>query len=452
MGQLKTFKGGVHPIDGKAQTASCSIETFQTPKVLTVPLSQHIGAPALAVVKKGDKVYRGTQIGSAGGFVSAPVHSPVSGTVKELGTCLNALGKNVQSVVIESDGEDKWAEGCNIERDPFTLDGDAIRTAIAENGIVGMGGATFPCHVKLSPPKGMELDTLIINGVECEPYLTSDHRLMLERGEGVIEGTRLLMRAIGVNRALIGVENNKPDAIKALSELVKEIPSVEVVPLEVKYPQGAEKQLISALVGREVPSGGLPAAVGCVVQNVATAFAIHEALRYSRPLIERVCTVTGPGITRPGNFLIRVGTDSELLLKHCGVMSGVNKIIAGGPMMGLAQKTTSFPLAKGSGGLLLFHDETHTSSTACIRCGRCVDSCPAQLVPCTLSILAERDMLSEMQENDVLDCIECGVCSYVCPSRRPIVHQIRLGKYEAMRARAEAEAKRKAEEEKIVEE
>ncbi len=433
------FRGGVHPHDYKHFSNDVVIADAPVPAELVVPFGQHIGKPAAPSVKVGDPVKRGQVIGAAAGFVSAAVHSPVSGTVKKMVRIAHPLGMPVEAAVIENDGRDEWAEGCNVPRDVTTLSPEEIVKAVAAAGIVGMGGATFPTHVKLSPPKDKPIDAVILNGVECEPFLTADHRLMLESPDTVVAGLRLVLRAVNAQQGIIGIEANKPDAFKTISDALERAgdPRLTAKLLPVRYPQGAEKQLIYACLGREVPSGGLPMDVGVVVQNVGTAHAIHEACALNRPLTERITSVTGPGVTKPGNLRVRLGTPIRALLERCGFQAeAVNKLILGGPMMGLAHYDLDLPVNKGMSGVLCLIGAQTFEYRDCIRCGRCVDGCPMGLVPSELSIMAERRDYLATREIDVLDCIECGVCTYQCPARRPIVQWIKVSKSEIAKARA----------------
>jgi electron transport complex protein RnfC len=436
---LKTFrKGGIHPPENKI-SAGAAIEILPLPGSVVVPLSQHIGAPAVAEVAKGDKVVVGQVIAKAGGFVSAPVHSPVSGEVQAIEAVPNGSGVKGMAVTIAVEGDEWLPEidrtealkvGCNLSR-------EEIVAKIAAAGIVGMGGATFPTSVKLSPPAGKVAEFLIINGVECEPYLTSDHRVMVERGAEVLVGTGLLARALGVSKVAVGIEANKPDAIRAMGEatqrLAGEWPGIEVVPLKVQYPQGGEKQLIAAVTGREVPSCALPIDVGCVVQNVGTALAVYEAVQKNKPLIERVVTVTGKGLARPSNFLARIGTPVSTLIEAAGGMpDGAGKVIGGGPMMGRAMSNVSAPVTKGTSGILVMsgREAARCTETDCIKCGRCVTVCPMGLEPYMLTRYVQKQLWAEAEAGVVVDCIECGSCAYTCPARVPLLDWIRLGKAE----------------------
>lgn len=430
---FKTFKiGGVHPEANKLSAAK-PIEDAQLPKVAIIPLGQHIGAPATAVVQKGDVVKVGQLIGQANGFVSANIHSSVSGTVAKVEDAVDVSGFKKPAVYINVEG-DEWLD--NIDRTNTLAteikdDAKTIIGKIKDAGIVGMGGATFPAHVKLSIPDGKKADFLIINGVECEPYLTADHRLMLEKSQELIVGIKILMRAINVDKAYIGIEANKPDAISKLTELCKSEQGIEVVPLKLKYPQGGEKQLINAVSGREVPSGKLPIDAGAVVQNVGTAFAVYEAVQKNKPLIERIVTVTGKTVKTPSNFKARIGTPAiDLINAAGGDLENSGKIISGGPMMGKAMSNLDSTITKGTSGLLLMNKEEaeRPESGPCIRCAKCVDACPMGLEPYLLMQYSQRQMWADDEANHIMDCIECGCCIFSCPSNRPILDYVRLGK------------------------
>jgi len=430
---LKTFKiGGVHPAENKL-SAGKAIEVLVLPKSVFIPLGQHIGSPAEAIVKKGDKVKVGQLIAKSSGFVSANIHSSVSGNVKKIDDGPDTSGYPKRGIYIDVE-EDIWEE--NIERSnsvktEISLDSAAILAKIQEAGIVGLGGATFPTHVKLVPPKGMKAEVLLINGVECEPYLTSDHQLMLEHSAELIVGVKLLMKAMNVEKAAIGIENNKPDAIAAISKLVDGDNQISVVPLKVKYPQGGEKQLIKAVTGREVPSGALPVSVGVVVTNVATTFAVYEAVQKNKPLFERIVTVTGKSVQKPSNFKVRIGTSiSELIEAAGGLPENCGKIVNGGPMMGKAVANTEIPVTKGTSGILLMPEQEAKRQDVmpCIRCSRCVSVCPMGLEPFLLMNVSEKQMWDRAEMEKVMDCIECGSCSFTCPANRPLLDFIRLGK------------------------
>ncbi len=434
----KTFPiGGIHPAANKL-SAESAIETFPLPDEVIVPLSQHIGAPAVAKVAKGDKVLAGQLIAEAGGFVSANIHAPVSGTVTAVDLAVNTQGLRQPMITIKREG-DEWAEGIDTSNKLIkecTLSPQEIIAKIKEAGIVGMGGATFPTHVKLSVPQGKKAEFLIINGVECEPYLTADHRVMLERGEELLVGISILAKALSVTKTYIGIEKNKPDAIAHMSELCAAYPGIEVVPLKVQYPQGGEKQLIAAVTGRQVPSGGLPIDVGAVVQNVGTALAVYEAVQKNKPLVERVVTVTGKTLQKPSNLLVRVGTPIQALIDYCGGLpDDAGKVIGGGPMMGRAMSNLSAPVTKGSSGILVMKEaeSRRAEVQVCIKCAKCADACPMGLEPFMLNKLASKRMFAELEPHRVTDCIECGSCSYTCPAALPLLDNIRVGKAEVMK-------------------
>ncbi|WP_346859753.1 electron transport complex subunit RsxC [uncultured Draconibacterium sp.] len=430
---LKTFKlGGVHPPENKLSKDK-TIEVLPLPKTVFIPVAQHIGAPAAPVVKKGDEVKVGQIIAKSSSFVSTNIHSSVSGKVKKVDFSADSSGYPKQGIFIDVEG-DEWLEEIDRSLDlvkEVSNDGAEIIKKIQEAGVVGLGGATFPTHVKLVPPKGMKAEVLLINGVECEPYLTSDHRLMLEKTEEILVGTQLLMKAMNVDKAVIGIENNKPDAIKLLNEKCKAYQGVSVVALKVQYPQGGEKQLINAVTGKEVPSGGLPIAVGAVVSNVGTAFAVYEAIQKNKPLVERVVTVTGKGVEKPSNFMVRIGTaTTELVEAAGGLPENTGKIISGGPMMGRAIRTLDVPVTKGTSGILLMKEEeaNRGECISCIRCSRCTSVCPMGLEPYLLMTLGEKQIFDRAENERIMDCIECGSCSYTCPSNRPLLDYIRFGK------------------------
>ena len=455
--ETKRFSGGVHPRDTeKPRTRGLRIETLPAPARAVVALQQHIGAPAMAVVKKGDTVARGQVIAEAGGFVSIPYHAPVSGKVVEVGTCLHVLGHRVPAVVIENDGEDRPADGVGEATDTTKLAPREIVERIQEAGLCGMGGAGFPTHVKLSPPDSKPIDTLILNGAECEPALSADHRVMLEDAKGVIGGVRLLARALETAgkhpRMVIAIEENKPDAAEALRGARDELggrfaDECEIVVLPVWYPQGSEKQLIYAVTGREVPpqsERGLPMDVGCVVQNVSTEVAVCDALERRTPLTERVLTVAGDAVGSPANLRVRIGTPIAEVLAGRDVAPDATKLIMGGPMMGIAQYTDELAVTKTTSGVLVEHAEEDGRFDPCIRCGRCIEVCPMQLVPSRLSVLAEAGRYEDMPAVAVVDCMECGCCSYACPARRPIVHQVKLGKWMMQQTARKAKAREAA--------
>lgn len=433
MGILQTFAlGGIHPEENKL-SSNAPIETLAIPKQAIVPLGQNLGAPSKPLVKKGDEVKVGQLIAEAGGFISTNIHSPVSGKVLKIDNAIDGTGYKRPCIIINVEG-DVWDESIDTTPDiisEITLESKEIIDKIKNAGIVGMGGATFPTYVKLMPPPGKVAEYLIINGVECEPYLTSDHRMMLEMGQQIIIGTRILMKALNVKKAFIGIENNKPDAIRHLSELVKGSDDIVIQPLKVQYPQGGEKQLIKASVNREVPSGKLPIEVGCVVQNVGTAFAVYEAVQKNKPLIERVVTVTGKAVKKPSNFLARIGTPiNELIEAAEGLPENTGKIIGGGPMMGKALTSLEIPVVKGSSGILLMQKEESYRKVegACIRCSKCTYVCPMGLEPFLLSKAAKLGKYDMAENESIMDCIECGSCQYGCPAAIPLLDYLRLGK------------------------
>lgn len=438
---MKTFKkGGVHPAECKLSAGS-PIREAALPKQAVFSMFQHIGAPAKPVVKKGDMVKVGTLLGEAGGFVSAPVYSSVSGKVTKVDVALDASDTRRMAVYVDVDG-DEWEASIDrsttLERlaDHPELDSQTIIDRIKQAGIVGMGGATFPCHVKLCPPPGTKAECVIINAVECEPYLTADHSLMIEHPDEILEGVELIMKAVNVTRGYIGIENNKPDAIRLLTDHAQSHPNIEVVPLKVKYPQGGEKQLIDAVIGREVPAPpAIPIHVGAVVQNVGTAFAIYEAVMKHKPLIDRIITVTGKSVANPSNLKARLGTPFQQLIDECGGLpADTGKIIGGGPMMGKALISLDIPMTKGSSGLLIINQQEARRAEAqpCIRCAKCVTACPMGLEPFLLATLSSQHMWEEAEHNDIVSCIECGSCSFTCPSHRHLLDNIRLGKQTVM--------------------
>lgn len=443
--KLHTFKiGGIHPAENKI-AAGKPIENMPLPEEVVLPVSQHIGAPATPIVKKGDKVRRGDKVADAGGFVSAPIHTPISGTVTKIDVCRTPQGMPVQAIYIKSDEADRAADAetmanrdkaARTDAEIAALDGKAIIDIIKNAGIVGLGGATFPTHVKLSPPPGSKAEVVIINAAECEPCLSCDDMLMRENPAQIVKGVELLMKAAGVNRGVIAIENNKPEAIAALTEAASGTAGIEVMPMKVKYPQGGEKQLIEAVIGKEVPSGALPIATGAIVQNVATAYAVYSAVVLGEPLMDRVLTLhdgeTGRNLRVPFGTILATLTEGR----------EPEKIIIGGPMMGRTASTLNTPMIKGTSGILMDSRYAHRRPVEnCIRCGRCSDACPMGLEPFLLATASRLKEWEMAEENKVANCIECGSCSYACPSSRPVADFVRLGKQKvmaAMRARAAA--------------
>ena len=435
------FQGGVHLSYNKGLARDKPIKKASLPEELIIPLSQHTGAPCEPAVEVGDRVEAGQKVGDSEAFVSAPVHASLSGTVREIRPRLTFTGDRVESVVIDVDPKQQERE-LKPKRVSEKVTEKEIIGALREAGVVGMGGAAFPTAVKLSPPDDKPIDSIIINGCECEPYLTCDYRVMLERREELIGGAKLLLKVLGADKCYLSIEDNKPEAIKALKE-VSDDPRLEVVSVPTKYPQGSEKQLIKTLLNREVPSGGLPFDVGALVQNVSTTVAIFEAVYYDKPLMERVVTVTGDNIKEPSNLLSKVGTPIYHLINECGgLIDKRSKVIMGGPMTGFAQPILQVPIVKGSNGLLLFSSsmvDEDQEFIACMRCGECVEDCPMRLYPSKISTAYEEGRIEDCEEWDALDCVECGVCSYVCPSRRPIVYHIKEAKSEIMAIRQKQE-------------
>ena len=429
-----TFRiGGVHPQDNKQYSVHQPITECPLPTKAIIPLVQHIGAPAQAVVEKGQKVKVGELIAKAGGFVSANIHAPFSGTITKIDTTIDAWGMKMPAIFMDVEG-DEWLE--TIDRSTelvrkLDYEPKAIIDKVQEAGIVGLGGACFPTHVKLMPPPGKTAEVLIVNGVECEPYLTCDHQLMLEKGDEIIIGIQLLMRALNIQKAIIGIEANKPDAIQHMTSLASKVLGIEVKALKLKYPQGGEKQLIDACIRRQVPSGALPIEVGAVVDNVATIYAVYEAVQKNKPLISRVMTVTGKSLSKPGNYDVRFGTPlTEVVALAGGVPEDTGKVIGGGPMMGRAMSNIDMPSNKRVSGLLFLPEEESLRQeiTNCVRCGKCVNACPMGLEPWLLSKQAWHSMWDEMEDHNIMDCIECGCCQFTCPSHLPLLDYVRMGK------------------------
>ncbi|MFP3958885.1 MAG: electron transport complex subunit RsxC [Spirochaetaceae bacterium] len=430
---LKTFpRGGVHPFERKSFSEHKEIWNAAVPSVCIVPLSQHIGKPSEPQVEPGDQVREGQLVGKAPGFVSANIHAPIPGEVKELRNVYLPNGVSTRAVVIELSGEFDRLGKQQEPKEWRNLDRKTLISAIQENGIVGMGGATFPTHVKYSIPQGKTCDWMILNGVECEPYLTADHRLMLEYTDQVLEGLEIAARVLEADHVAIGIEENKPDAIHRMKRRVKERGlEFDVVVLTTKYPQGGEKQLIKAVTGREVPSGGLPIDVGCMVSNAGTLNAVYEAVALDKPLMERVVTVTGGAVRNPGNLKARIGTTFGDLIDECGGFSEIpKKVVAGGPMTGFAVFDLDTPLIKGTSGVLALtpREVNEAPRTPCINCGRCVAACPMGLQPTTLFKYIDHEQYASAESLGLMDCIECGACGYVCPAHIPLVQGLRIGK------------------------
>ncbi|MBE0478387.1 electron transport complex subunit RsxC [Candidatus Aerophobetes bacterium] len=429
--QSRTFKQGIHPPEKKELSKDKKIEKVPLPPQVIIHLSQHTGAPCRPLVGKGDEVEEGQKIGDHDAFISCPVHSSISGKITSIEKLPHPTLGEGEAILIENKGDEekKWEE---METDLFSLSPEKIREKVREAGIAGMGGAAFPTHVKLSPPPAKKIDSIILNGCECEPYLTADYRVMIERIEDCIFGLKAIMRSCGAKNGYIGIENNKKDAIKLMQERMRNEESIETIPLKTKYPQGGEKMLIKAILKREVPSGGLPLDVGVVVSNVGTACAISDTLKKEKPLVERVITVTGDGVEKPSNLLVKIGTPIKYILKLCGLKEEAKCIIMGGPMMGISQWSLDIPVVKGTSGILILTEDKIEAEEEqiCIRCARCVDHCPMGLLPTTLIKFIKAERWEDLEKLNLMDCIECGCCSYVCPSKIPIVQLIKWGKNE----------------------
>ncbi len=440
MHRLLTFRRGVHPPELKDLTEAVPIRRMPFPDEVVLPLRQHTGRPAKVIVRSGDRVERGDKIAEADGYMSVPVHASAAGTIEDVGLWPHPDGSYAQAVRIAVQPFSAQVPRPRLVPDWEGLSPDEIRQAVQDAGVVGLGGAAFPTHVKLAPPKDKQIDVLIINGCECEPYLTTDHRSMAEYPERVQLGIRIMMRCLGVDRTMIGIEKNKPDAIEAIRQTLPSDLDVTVHPCTVKYPQGAEKMLIDALAGREVPSGKLPLDVGVIVQNVASVATIAEVFETGLPLVERIVTVTGRGVRRPSNLIVPVGTKLGDLLQTCGGLTeDALEIVFGGPMMGAAQANLDVPLLKGTTGVVVLTEADCKAQETypCIRCGHCLDSCPVFLNPQLLGGLAMAGRYEEMEANHLMDCMLCGCCSYTCPSNIPLSQLFQLAKT-ALRQRAVA--------------
>lgn len=434
---IKLFKirGGVHPDDRKSLSADQNIVDLPMPKLLHIPLQQHIGAAAQPMVKRGDRVKKGQLLARSQGMISAPVHAPTSGRIMGVGgyPAHHASGLLVRTITLQPDGEDAWLDDLPAVDDPFALTPEEISKRVAEAGIVGMGGATFPSAVKLNLRKRYELHSLVINGAECEPYLTCDDRLMCEQPAEVLDGILIMQHALGVGNVIIGIENNKPKAQQAMREAAQDYPQVKVVGLPTRYPMGSEKHLVQTLTGQETPARGLTADIGVVVHNVATALAVHEALRFGHPLVSRVMTISGAAVNKPCNVRVLIGTPLEQLVHFCGGFNQEpDRLISGGPMMGQPLPSTRVPVVKGSNGLLaLTKEETNSQQQMpCIRCASCVQACPCGLVPLEMAALIRAGSMDASVSTGLLDCISCGSCSYVCPSHIPLVQYFNFAKGE----------------------
>ena len=451
----QAFFGGVHPNDMKAATNEKAIEKLEAPAEVVIPMSMHIGAPCKPIVAVGDKVKIGQRIGEPGGFVSAPIHASVSGTVKAVEPRPYSMGGTMMSVVIENDFQDTVSEDVKPAADPENLTGEQLVEIVKNAGIVGQGGATFPTHVKISSALG-KVDYVIINAAECEPYITGDHRTCLERPDQVIKGATVLAKCFGLDKVYIGIEANKQNAADVLNEKIKELNAPVVVEvLHTRYPQGAEKQLVQAVSGRQVPSGKLPADAGCCIFNLNTTCAIYRAVYEGMPVVSKIVTVSGSGVIEPKNIECPIGTPVSCLLDACGgVKDGTYKLIAGGPMMGMAQYTADIPVAKGTGAILAFceNEEQTVEHPQCIRCGKCVAACPVHLEPLFMYQYAAKKMVDELNDAHIMDCMECGACAYACPARMHLTHMFKYGKQlvkdKAAADRAAAEAKKAAEQKK----
>lgn len=442
--QLKTFKGGIHPPERKELTENKPIEAASLPSEIKIPLHQHTGAPCDPLVERGDQVKAGQKIAESNAFISAPIHSSVSGKVKGIEPVLSFLGTPVLSVIITPDEEQEQVNFAPLPKDQRSKP-DSVRGYVREAGLVGLGGAAFPTHVKLSPPKEKPIDSVIINGCECEPYLTCDYRQMMEEPDSLIQGLEIILKTVGAKTGYIGIEDNKPVAINLITEKTQEKPDIKVVSLKTKYPQGSEKHLIKAFLNREVPSGGLPMDVAVVVQNVGTTLSVNKAIQEGKPLIERVLTVTGSCIKNPKNLRVKIGTSFKHLIDQCGgFCSEPAKVIAGGPMTGFAQFNVDVPVVKGTSGIIALarheirYERPHLNP--CIRCGRCVNTCPAGLMPNEIANHSKIELWDQVEAFNVLDCIECGCCSFVCPARIPHVQFIRLAKAKIIAKQKEAKS------------
>ena len=439
---LATFKGGIHPYEGKELSESKPVQILMPKGEMVFPMSQHIGAPATPLVKKGDQVLAGQKIGEASGFISANVISSVSGTVKAIEPRRVANGTMVNSIIIENDGEYKTVEGLGADRDSSKLSKQEIRDIVKAAGIVGLGGAGFPTHVKLSPKDDSKIDYILVNGAECEPYLTSDYRMMIEEPEKIVGGLKVILQLFDNAKGVIGIENNKPEAIKILTDLVKDEPRITVCPLLTKYPQGGERSLINAITGRKVNSSMLPADAGCIVDNIDTVIAIYMAVCKTTPLMRRIVTVTGDAVVNPQNYNVKIGTNfQELVDAAGGFKTQPEKLIAGGPMMGMALFDLNIPVTKTCSALTCFtKDEVAANApTPCIRCGKCISVCPSHIVPQMMMDAAERNDCETFEKLNGMECMECGSCTFICPAKRPLTQA-----FKEMRKTVAANRRKKA--------
>lgn len=441
---MRTFRGGVHPEGNKKATCGKPIVELTPPAELIYPVSQHIGAPAVPCVKAGEKVLMGQKIAEAAGFVSANIHASVSGTVKAIEKRLHPNGTVVECIIIENDGLDTpFPALMEPERDYKTLSAKEIVDIIQDAGIVGMGGATFPTHVKLSPPPEAKIDKVIVNGAECEPYLTSDHRAMLETPDEIIKGLAIMLHIFGLNEGYIGIENNKPDAIVKMKEAAKAFSDkkINIVPLKTKYPQGAEKQLINAVTGRKIKPGQLPWQIGCIVSNIDTVASISRAVIQRKPLVKRIVTLGGTAIKNPVNYRTRIGTPFSYLIEQSGgLVAEPKKALMGGPMMGTAVPNLDVPVIKGTSGITVFDEKGAwlDRETACVKCSKCLYVCPMNLQPNLLDLASRNDDFEKLDKLNIMDCIECGSCAFICPSRRRQVQQIKVAKVKMRNAQTKA--------------
>ncbi len=429
--KLSSFKHGSHPAEFKELAESRELEKLPVPEEVFIPLNQHIGAPCKPVVKRGDEVKTGQLIAESTGFVSSNIHSSITGKVKKIGDFPHPNGTKGKMIHIVAEGEEEFVDSHESDQSWDQMEPNELRNIISKAGIVGLGGAAFPTNVKVTPPKDKPIDTFIINGCECEPYLTADHRMMVEQADKMITGMQILMKILNVQKAYIGIENNKPDAIGIMETATENLPDISVTPVKVKYPQGAEKMLIKAVCDREVPAGGLPMDVGCVVNNVGTAIAVTEAVVEKKALYERVVTVTGDGVKNPKNLIARIGTPFSKLIEFCGGLEqDTKKVLMGGPMMGVAQYSLNVPVIKATSGILCLRAQSvpHNEEYTCISCGRCVNVCPMFLTPTRIARAVTAGKYDMADELGIMNCIECGCCAFECPSNIPLVQRIRIGK------------------------